>query len=413
MKLNLPNSKARYIVGVSGGPDSVALLKAMTEAGCHCVVAHCNFALRGEESDGDERFVCRLCDEMGVECITVRFETEIYAKEKGVSIEMAARELRYEWFERMRVEHECDYIAVAHNLNDQVETFFLNLSRGTGLKGLCGMEWMNGRVVRPLLGISRQEIMEYVGEEYRIDRTNDEIKYKRNRIRHRILPEMEEMNPSFLRTMEKTMENLKSAQALLEETRGSRPSRPSRSSRESRQEQLYLELQGLGFNREQICQIARTEENGGSGQRFVSGKAEVVINRGRAVVYHCGEESVKSLGDARQCVSTKPTAQLSIVNCQLSIEENPTTLNLRVGEANAQISKSKVRGELVLRHWEKGERFQPSGMGGKSKKISDFLTSLKMDIVEKENQLVVVDKTENDERIVWVVGKRVDERYLV
>jgi len=395
MKPHLPNSKARYIIGVSGGPDSVALLRAMTEAGCNCVVAHCNFALRGEESDGDEAFVVALCARLGVECIVKRFETETYAEQKGISIEMAARELRYEWFERMRVEHDCDYIAVAHNLNDQVETFFLNLSRGTGLKGLCGMEWINGHVVRPLLGISRDEIMEYVGEECRFDRTNDDIKYKRNRIRHNILPEMEEMNPSFLRTMEKTMENLKAAQALLEESSSSRTSSLSRTSSSSRSEELYLELQGLGFGRERIMQICRAEQSGESGQRFTSDKAEVVINRGKAIIY------------------PKPTTQLSIVHSQLSIEENPTTLNLTVGEAHATVAKSKIHGELLLRKWKKGERFQPSGMGGKSKKISDFLTSLKMNVIEKEKQLIVVDKTADEERVVWIVGKRVDERFLV
>ena len=392
MKISLPDTSARYLIGVSGGPDSVALLKAMKEAGYECVVAHCNFGLRQEESDGDEAFVVALCKRLEVRCIVKRFETECYAKEKGVSIEMAARELRYEWFEQMRLEHHCDYIAVAHNLNDQGESFFLNLTRGTGLKGLCGMERLNGYVVRPLLAVSRKEIMEYVGKEYRLDRTNDDVKYKRNRIRHRILPEMEMMNPSFLRTMEKTMENLRSAQSLLEESASCGETSLSGL---SRQEELYLELQGLGFGRERIMQICRAEQSGESGQRFMTDKAEVVINRGKVIIY------------------PKPTAQLSIVNCQLSIVESPTTLDLLVGEAKASVAKSKVRGQLVLRRWKNGERFQPSGMGGKSKKISDFLTGLKMNVVEKERQLIVVDKTADEERVVWVVGRRVDERFLV
>lgn len=390
MKINLPDTSARYLVGVSGGPDSVALLKAMTETGCRCVVGHCNFALRGEESDGDEAFVRQMCNELGVECLIVRFDTIGYAKEKGISIEMAARELRYDWFERQRVEHGCDYIAVAHNLNDQVETFFLNLARGTGLKGLCGMEWMNGRVVRPLLGVTREEIMAYVGGCCRIDRTNDDVRYKRNRIRHRVVPEMTEMNPSFLRTMEKNIENLRAAEALLDGNRGFD---------ESRLEELYLELGGLGFGRERIYQIWRAEASGGSGQRFASDKAEVVINRGRAVVYEKMEDD----------------------GVEMRVTEDDGVVELKVDGEVAHVAKKKVRGELVLRRWKAGERFQPSGMGGKNKKISDFLTGLKMDVVEKERQLVVVDRVENpvgdgvgiDERIVWVVGKRVDERYLV
>lgn len=384
MKIHLPDSSARYLVGVSGGPDSVALLKAMCEAGCRCVAGHCNFALRGRESDDDETFVKCLCKKVGVECLSVRFDTTGYAREKGISIEMAARELRYEWFERMRAEYGCDYIAVAHNLNDQVETFFLNLCRGTGLKGLCGMEWLNGRVVRPLLGVSREEIMEYVTD-YRIDRTNSDVRYKRNRIRHRIVPEMTEMNPSFLKTMEKNIENLRAAQALIEETG------IINTSGESRLEELYLELQGLGFNRDRICQIWRAEQSGESGQRFSSEHADVVINRGRAVIYTKDSED-------------RPP---------LEITEKDGIVELRVGDDVAHVSKSKVHGELVLRKWKKGERFQPSGMGGKSKKISDFLTGLKMDVVEKERQLVVVDKTQDGECIVWVVGKRVAEQYLV
>lgn len=384
MKLRLPDTSAKYLVGVSGGPDSVALLKAMTEAGCLCVVGHCNFALRGDESDGDEAFVKALCKDLGVECLTVRFDTTSHARKNGISIEMAARELRYEWFERMRTTYSCDYIAVAHNLNDQVETFFLNLSRGTGLKGLCGMEWMNGRIVRPLLGVTRDEIMAYV-DEYRLDRTNEDIKYKRNRIRHRIVPEMTELNPSFLKTMEKNIENLKAAQALIEK------SEISRVSGEYRLEELYLELHGLGFNRDRIHQIWRAEQSSESGQRFCSDKADVVINRGRAVVYPkqgCDE-------------------------LHLEMTEKDGVVELKVGEAVAHVSKAKVHGELELRKWKAGERFQPSGMGGKCKKISDFLTGLKMNVIEKEKQLVVVDKTTAEEQIVWVVGKRVDERYLV
>lgn len=385
MKLHLPDTSARYLVGVSGGPDSVTLLRAMQQAGCACVAAHCNFALRGRESDGDETFVKTLCSRLGIECLSVRFDTIGYAHGKGISIEMAARELRYDWFERMRVEHHCDYIAVAHNLNDQVETFFLNLARGTGLKGLCGMDWINGHVVRPLLHVTRDEILAYSAD-YRTDSTNSDVSYRRNRVRHRIVPEMVEMNPSFLKTMESNIENLRAAQSLIDD-------RCSGTSSLSRMEELYMELHGYGFNRRQICQICRAELSPESGQRFTSGSAEVVINRGKAILY--------------------PKSATSFPESQLSVVESPTTFELTVGEAKAQISKSKVRGRLVLRHWHPGERFQPSGMDGKSKKISDFLTGLKMDVMQKQKQLIVVDKTPDGERVVWVVGKRVDERYLV
>ena len=209
----------RLLVAVSGGPDSVVLLDALHREGFSVVIAHCNFHLRGEASNEDAEFVKSLAAKYQVPYCQIDFDTEKVAEERKVSIEMAARDLRYEWFEQMADEHKCDLIAVAHNADDTVETFFLNLTRGSGLQGLSGMAQLRGRIVRPLLKVSRKLIMEYISEynlQYRIDATNLEIIYTRNKIRHKLIPQFEEINPSFLDTMANNMRFIASAQSIVE-----------------------------------------------------------------------------------------------------------------------------------------------------------------------------------------------------
>jgi tRNA(Ile)-lysidine synthase len=209
----------RLLVAVSGGPDSIVLLDALYREGFSLVVAHCNFHLRGEVSNEDAEFVKRFSERYQIPYYQIDFDTEKEARERGVSIEMAARDLRYEWFERVADEADCELIAVAHNADDVVETFFLNLTRGSGLQGLSGMAELRGRVVRPLLQVSRRQIMEYIAEnelEYRIDATNLETIYTRNKIRHNVIPQLTEINPSFLDTMANNMRFIASAQGIVE-----------------------------------------------------------------------------------------------------------------------------------------------------------------------------------------------------
>lgn len=378
MKLILPDgaSDMKFLVGVSGGPDSVSLLVQMTDLGYRCVVGHCNFHLRGDESDEDERFVFKLAERLGVEIVKTDFDTIEYAKEKGISIEMAARELRYEWFEKMRVKYDCDYVVVAHNLNDQVETFFLNLSRGTGLRGLTGIKFKNGKVLRPLIETQRSEIEEFLrqkGETWRTDGTNSDVKYRRNRIRHNILPEMEKMNPSFLRTMARTMANLKSVEDDLE-------------GRENVRLRVYEKVKNLEFSHQQIESMVNAVEHGGSGQKFESKKGVAVVNRGEVKVYLHNECVPKEL--------------------ELRVEEAVDVKDMRSGKDYAYVSMDRTMMPLKLRPWKVGDWMIPYGMKGK-KKVSDLLTERRMDIVEKERQMVVEDCCGN---VVWVVGVRVDAR---
>ena len=207
--LFLPDDK--LLVALSGGADSVALLRVLHTAGYQCEAAHCNFHLRGEESNRDERFVRQLCQKYGIHLHTIDFNTTQYATEKHISIEMAARELRYQWFEKIRKECQADVVAVAHHQDDSIETILLNLIRGTGITGLLGIRPRNGTIVRPLLCINREEIIRYlqnIGQDYVTDSTNLEDEYTRNKIRLNLLPLMQEINPSVKNSLIETSNHL-------------------------------------------------------------------------------------------------------------------------------------------------------------------------------------------------------------
>ena len=220
LKQNLQQSPlgGLTIVGLSGGADSVALLLGLLEAGQAVEAAHCNFHLRGAESDGDEAFVRELCAQLGVVLHCVDFDTMDYARRNKVSIEMAARELRYDYFERLRLERGAATIAVAHHRDDNVETLLLHLVRGSGLRGLCGMRLRNGYVVRPMLNIPRLEVERYLAERnqpYRTDSTNVDTRYRRNKVRHELLPLLRQLNPNIEATLEATMQRLTEAESRI------------------------------------------------------------------------------------------------------------------------------------------------------------------------------------------------------
>ncbi|MCQ2343322.1 MAG: tRNA lysidine(34) synthetase TilS [Paludibacteraceae bacterium] len=384
MKLILPEECTKetpLLVCVSGGGDSVCLLLALHEQGYKCLAAHCNFHLRGKESDKDEEFVTLLADRLHVPLVKKDFDTEAYAEEKHLSIEMAARELRYGWFEEERVRLGCQYIAVAHNLNDSVETFFLNLTRGTGIKGLTGIRPKNSRVIRPLLNITRDEIEDYLiihKQNFRTDSTNSDTKYRRNRIRHNILPEFVAMNPSFLETMRDTMENLAVIQASLDD-----PSSP-----EKRLYELYKQLSQLGFTHDRIRQVWKAEQTEASGKVFENGQVKVVVDRGKTLIY-----------------KKRETKEL----CFTVTNVDNQGASLKSGADFAFFDEDKLVLPLNIRRWKAGDWFVPYGMKGR-KKISDYLTERKLDVVQKESQQLLVDASGN---VVWVIGQRTDNRFSV
>ena len=205
------NKSGKILLGLSGGPDSVALLRVLQELGYSIAAAHCNFKLRGDESERDEQFVRRLCKDVGIRLYVTHFDTTNYAEEHGISIEMAARELRYSYFEKLRCQHGFDVIAIAHHRDDSVETMLLNLIRGTGIKGLTGIQARNGNIVRPMLEVGRADVMSYLqllNQDYVSDHTNNETVYTRNKIRLKILPLMKEINPSIDVTLQLMSERM-------------------------------------------------------------------------------------------------------------------------------------------------------------------------------------------------------------
>ena len=211
----------KVVVTLSGGADSVSLLLILHALGYECHAAHCNFHLRGEESMRDERFVTSLCEHLNIPLHKTDFETETYSKEKGISIEMAARELRYDYFRKLKDEVDAKAIAVGHHRDDNIETLFLNLVRGTGIQGLCGIQPVNGDIVRPLLCVSREEILDYLatkGQTYVTDSTNLEDVYSRNKIRLNVLPELQQINQGAMENIRATINNLNEVRKIYEAT---------------------------------------------------------------------------------------------------------------------------------------------------------------------------------------------------
>ena len=410
----------RVLVAVSGGPDSVVLLDALHREGFFVVIAHCNFHLRGEDSNLDAEFVKGLANKYQAPYCQIDFDTEREAKERGVSIEMVARDLRYEWFERMAEEWQCERIAVAHNADDVVETFFLNLTRGSGLQGLSGMAELRGKIVRPLLNVSRKQIMDYIVEydlQYRIDATNLETIYTRNKIRHNVIPQLEEINPSFLDTMADNMRFIASAQSIVEAYAAEAYKRVVTIEDErivfdlKKLEEyqgvdtlLFIWLSKYGFSSDVVMQLYRSLDDI-SGKQFYSATHRIVIGRG---VLECTMYNA-------QC--TIHNSQFTIGKRQFTIDE-PIKLEIKeIDRANFEVIKSanvacldadKLQYPLILRRWQQGDWFIPFGMKGR-KKLSDFFVDKKFTMNDKEQLWLL---TSGDD-IVWVVGHRVDARYAV
>ena len=410
----------RVLVAVSGGPDSVVLLDALHREGFFVVIAHCNFHLRGKDSDLDAEFVKGLADKYQVPYCQVDFDTEQEAKKRAISIEMVARDLRYEWFDRMAEEWQCERIAVAHNADDAVETFFLNLTRGSGLQGLSGMAELRGKIVRPLLDVSRKQIMDYIVEyelKYRIDATNLETIYTRNKIRHNVIPQLEEINPSFLDTMADNMRFIASAQSIVE----AYAAEAYKSVVTVENERIVFDLKKLeeyqgidtllfiwlskyGFSSDVVMQLYRSLDDI-SGKQFYSATHRIVIGRG---VLECTMYNV-------QC--TIHNSQFTIGKTQFTIDE-PIKLEIKdIDIADFELIKSsnvacldadKLQYPLILRRWQQGDWFIPFGMKGR-KKLSDFFVDKKFTMNDKEQLWLL---TSGDD-IVWVVGHREDARYAV
>ena len=398
-KHNLLNPNELYIVALSGGADSVALLLLLKNAHFNVHAAHCNFHLRGDESDRDEAFCVELCQKLGVELHRAHFDTREYAELHKVSIEMAARELRYKWFEQLRQDIGAAGICVAHHRDDSVETVLLNLVRGTGLRGLTGIQPRNGNILRPLLCVSRAEIETFLakkGQKYVTDSTNWEADVQRNVVRLAVLPLLKRLNPAVAENIQRTAENLAEAQQVLNVAIANINSGNilNLSDLENYGSSEYLAFEWLkkyGFNGDQVRQILDAETG-----KIVSSAMgyDVLKDRGRLIV----EPALQPFKPMR--IPEEGTYVLD-EDKRFSVRKKPVYVSKEPRVAT--LDAAKVQFPLTIRRVEEGDWMQPYGMKGR-KLLSDLMTDLKMTVFEKRRQLVVVD---NQGVVVWAVGLRV------
>lgn len=411
------SSNSRILAAVSGGMDSVAMLHLLKSAGVDTGVAHVNFCLRGEESDTDEVFVQRLAAKYGFRFYCKRFDTARVAENENISIQMAARKLRYSWFEEIRIQYGYDRIATAHNMDDQIETFFINLLRGTGISGIKGIPPESGYIIRPMLAFYRNEIEEYIKEhrlEYREDSSNSEIDYLRNRIRHQLIPMIEEMQPGFRKVMAGNLEHFSQAeellrefikdftsQLLLPEPDGLNISIDRLS--ESRFPLLLLHeiLKDYGFGSPQILQIWHSLQ-AQSGKQFFSATHRLIRDRNTLIV-----QSLSAI--EHQCIEfeiNEGTAEiLNPIHLQIHQNLRGFDFHPTADPHKAFLDADTIRFPLKIRKWKKGDRFKPLGMQGQMK-LSDFFTANKFSIAEKENTWLLTDARN---QIVWIIGHRISE----
>ena len=413
---SLQGRRSGLLLALSCGVDSMTMahlfLHSPLMQGVRMVVAHVNFSLRGAESDADEALVRDWAAANGLPCRVRRFDTEAYAAEHGCSIEMAARDLRYGWFAELLDTEKLACVAVAHHLNDSVETLFLNLLRGTGLRGMTGIRPVNGRVIRPMLPFSREEILSYArahGIAFREDATNADCRFARNRIRQAVFPEFARINPAFLQNLAGSMAHFAEAQAILDADFAKRA--PAFSHREAdalvidrkallaepfHHYWLYRSLEPYGFNPAQIDAVEASLANGRCGSRFYSAAHVAIRDRAGLKIYPLVQPE-KDEPPFRVRIAERPA------------DFDPRTVPSGILCADAD----KLTLPLQFRRWQPGDRFRPLGMQG-FRKLSDFFIDQKLDLAQKARQVVVTTRTPEDrERIVAIAGLRIDDRVRV
>lgn len=414
-KYQLLTENRPVLVGVSGGADSIALLTILVELGYSCIAAHCNFHLRGEESLQDERFTKEYVEKLQIPFVKIDFETEQYAAENHLSIEMAARELRYRWFEKQRIHWEAQAIAVAHHRDDNVETFLMNLIRGTGIRGLSGIQPKNGFVVRPMLAVSREEIQNWFAKRnlsYVTDSTNLSDAYTRNFIRLRILPLLEEVNPSVKKAIARTSEHLAATEVIylqvIEEARKEVFDSENRLSIAALMKYpapnavLYELLKVYGFSRSVVEDIysSLTKE---SGKVFFSSSFRLIKDRDYLLFSPLVKEEIQEYilnGDEKEWIGP----------IELSFESVVITTDFQIRKEKniAYFDADKLTFPLTLRKWQEGDWFIPFGMKGR-KKLSDYFSDRKFSRLEKEQTWLLC----SGDTIIWIVGERSDNRFCL
>ncbi|MFI3239371.1 MAG: tRNA lysidine(34) synthetase TilS [Bacteroidales bacterium] len=412
----------RIIVGFSGGADSVALISILSSLGiCEVIIAHCNFHLRGDESMRDEQFVRDFANKYSLEAHFIDFNVEEYCAKNGVSIEMACRDLRYNYFAQLAKQINANAIAVAHHSDDNAETLMLNLLRGTGLAGLCGMQPRNGSIIRPLLSISRNDIEQYlseVGLNYVTDSSNNSNDYKRNVLRNLIIPQLREHFPAADNAISTTIHNCNGAYAIYRQAIDDELTKAVTINADGTQQinshilfnsaspstLLHEAIKSYGFNTTQVLQIIESVISNNIGASYISSTHQLFVARGNIEI--------------SEITPKKPTKQLilSDIDAMLTngfkvtiIEPNEYGKFTMQSDRNiAYFDITILDAEIRLRGWEVGDRIKPFGMRG-SKKVSDLFTDMKYSSIDKQRANLLIA----DGEIVWVVGARRSIHYPI
>ncbi len=413
--LPLPGARPA-LLAVSGGLDSMVLLRIFQKLNWPFAVAHCNFQLRGAESDGDEAFVRESAALAGVDFFLKKFDTQVFAQQNGLSIQMAARELRYTWLEEIRVKNDLGAIVTAHHLNDSVETVLLNFARGTGLRGLGGLPARQGLILRPMLSVTRAEVLEFAQNEglnWREDSSNDLDDYARNYLRRHIMPRFQELNPGFLHTAARSLQRLRAADDNLAfflhrlgETTANGDyhlEKETLAQLPSPEEALRRLLKPFGFSADQARQVAEhlpetgrewtTEE----GVRLLNDRQCLIVTQSRRILQPLrieADDLLRKLPD----------------NTRLVLTPSEPAPPYPDGHMTVLVDADLLRFPLLLRSWQPGDVFQPLGMEGRHQKVQDFFTNQKVSRLDKEKTWVLCN---TDGAIIWLLGWRADERFKI
>lgn len=404
----------KLVLATSGGLDSMVMAHLFQQLGFDIALAHCNFQLRGLESFGDQTFVQEYATTNEIPLFITQFDTEAFAKDYKLSTQLAARDLRYNWFYELLETENYDYILTAHHADDNLETFLINLSRGTGLEGLVGIPEQNDKIIRPLLLFSRQEIANYAAEntiQWREDSSNASDKYLRNKIRHDLVPLFKELNPQFIASFQKTQSYLQDAQTMLEDAAIMVYQQVAK----KKGDEIYFDLKQLkrlanyksylyqwlhefGFSSwNDVYDLVESQ----SGKQVFSPDFRLLKDRDSLILSPIHSEKEKSEYFVNKN-STEVNFPLNLSFCKVSDISLPTNTAIFVDEDQLEFP-------LVLKRWNQGDLFQPFGMNGKSKKVSKFFKDEKLSLIEKENSWILW----SGNRIVWIVGLRQDERFRI
>ncbi|TVZ25209.1 tRNA(Ile)-lysidine synthase [Gillisia sp. Hel_I_86] len=406
--------QGKLLLAVSGGVDSVVLAHLCKLAKLNFSIAHCNFDLRAEESDADEEFVLDLAEKLDVEVYIENFDTTTFAENAKISIQMAARELRYHWFEELSVAMKFDYVLTAHHANDNLETFLINLVRGSGLEGFTGIKAVNNSVVRPLLSFSRKEIETYAHDHkitWREDSSNASNKYLRNTIRHEVIPVLEKLNPRLLEGFQNTQSHLTESSNLVEDYMGLiYPEIVSKNKYgyelkveylkklPNQKAVLYQLLKTFGFSEwDDVYQLLDAQ----TGKMVLSETHRLIKDREVLLLTEIpAEDKLQKYGIREgERIIMLPMGRFTISEVDKIANDTPNSI---------YVNKELLQYPLILRKWEEGDFFYPFGMKGK-KKLSDFFKDKKLSLPEKENCWLLC----SNEDIVWVINQRADNRFAI